>query len=231
MEDWEALDDDEEVIPVPTITNQPKPLFDDDWENEDADISDKPLKSNWDDEDEEEEEEEKKEVGEKQSQQPQQPQQTQNKKPTTTKKAGVLKIDAIQPVIPLVSEIEERISKMTEQEKFEYFLVEADPEPTPEDPQTKVFTEIAKSLGKRVEPNYESPHYRALIKEIYRLLCENLNVDELNELLKSLGIIVNEKIQNQKGKPKKSKKKKATTLKRDDGNIEDDDYGAEYDDY
>jgi len=70
------------------------------------------------------------------------------------------------------------------------------------------FTTFAELLATRACSFSGSTHYRHLVKETTKHLCEPLNVDDVRDLIKALNLVVNDKIKQAKGGKSKAPAKK-----------------------
>lgn len=95
------------------------------------------------------------------------------------------------------------------------------------------FDNLRKALATKLTACERSPHYMGFLDDLLRDLSLNMEPEDVKRLSSSLNAVANEKVKQQKLKHKKKGTKKGASLNvgKDDGLVNLDDYGNEYDDF
>nr|XP_037268492.1 eukaryotic translation initiation factor 3 subunit J-like isoform X1 [Rhipicephalus microplus] len=95
------------------------------------------------------------------------------------------------------------------------------------------FDNLRKALATKLTACERSPHYMGFLDDLLRDLSLNMEPEDVKRLSSSLNAVANEKVKQQKLKHKKKGSKKGASLNvgKDDGLVNLDDYGNEYDDF
>ncbi|XP_037511189.1 eukaryotic translation initiation factor 3 subunit J isoform X2 [Rhipicephalus sanguineus] len=95
------------------------------------------------------------------------------------------------------------------------------------------FDNLRKALATKLTACERSPHYMGFLDDLLRDLSLNMEPEDVKRLSSSLNAVANEKVKQQKLKHKKKGAKKGASLNvgKDDGLVNLDDYGNEYDDF
>ncbi|KAL1422098.1 hypothetical protein MTO96_003905 [Rhipicephalus appendiculatus] len=95
------------------------------------------------------------------------------------------------------------------------------------------FDNLRKALATKLTACERSPHYMGFLDDLLRDLSLNMEPEDVKRLSSSLNAVANEKVKQQKLKHKKKGTKKGASLNvgKDDGLVNLEDYGNEYDDF
>ncbi|XP_050044170.1 eukaryotic translation initiation factor 3 subunit J isoform X2 [Dermacentor andersoni] len=95
------------------------------------------------------------------------------------------------------------------------------------------FDNLRKALAAKLTACERSPHYVGFLDDLLRDLSLNMESEDVKRLSSSLNAVANEKVKQQKLKHKKKGAKKGASLNvgKDDGLVNLEDYGNEYDDF
>ncbi|XP_037562693.1 eukaryotic translation initiation factor 3 subunit J isoform X2 [Dermacentor silvarum] len=95
------------------------------------------------------------------------------------------------------------------------------------------FDNLRKALAAKLTACERSPHYVGFLDDLLRDLSLNMESEDVKRLSSSLNAVANEKVKQQKLKHKKKGTKKGASLNvgKDDGLVNLEDYGNEYDDF
>lgn len=96
------------------------------------------------------------------------------------------------------------------------------------------FDNLRKALAAKLTACERSPHYMGFLDDLLRDLSLNMEPEDVKRLSSSLNAVANEKVKQQKLKHKKkggAKKGASLNVGKDDGLVNLDDYGNEYDDF